>query len=117
MEHLVPYTPQQNGVDERNNKSLKEMATCLLHAKNIPPSLWVEAVKYASCLQNRVHHTSMVGVTPFEALHGYKPGVSHLRVFGSKAWAKIPLDKRKAFQAQSSKCIMLGYAEDGKHTS
>ena len=56
----------------------------------------------------------MVGVTPFEALHGYKPNVSHLRVFGSKAWARIPLDKRKAFQAQSSECILLGYADDAK---
>ena len=40
--------------------------------------------------------------------------VYHLRVFGSKAWAKIPLDKWKAFQAQSSECILLGYAEDAK---
>ena len=114
MEHLVPYTPQQNGVDERKNISLKEMATCLLHAKHLPPSLWAEAVKCASYLQNRVPHKSMVGVTPFEALHGYNPNVSHLRDFGSKAWARIPLDKRNAFQAQSSKCIMLGYAEDAK---
>ena len=56
----------------------------------------------------------MVGVTPFKALHQYKPNVSHLRVFGSKSWARIPLDKRKAFQAQSSKCILLGYAEDAQ---
>ena len=56
----------------------------------------------------------MVGVTPFEALHGYKPNVSHLRYFGSKSWARIPLDKRKAFQAQSSKCILLGYVDDAK---
>ena len=56
----------------------------------------------------------MFGVTPFKALHGYKPNVSHLRLFGSKAWAKIPLDKRKAFQAQSSECILLVYAEDAK---
>ena len=34
MEHSVPYKPQQNGVAERKNRSLKEMATCLLHAKN-----------------------------------------------------------------------------------
>ena len=59
-------------------------------------------------------HKSVVGVSPFEALHGYKPNVSHLRVFGSKAWARIPLDKRKAFQAQISECILLGYAEDAK---
>ena len=56
----------------------------------------------------------MVGVTPFEALHGYKPNVSHLRVFGSKYCARIPLDKRKDFQDQSSECILLGYVEDAK---
>ena len=50
MEHSVPYTPQQNGVAERKNKSLKEMETCLLHAKHLPPSLWAEAVNCASYL-------------------------------------------------------------------
>ena len=39
MEHSVPYTPHHNGVAERKTRSLKEMATCLLQAKNIPPSL------------------------------------------------------------------------------
>ena len=90
------------------------MATCILHAKHLPPSLWAETVNCASYLHNRVPHKSVVGVTPFKALHGYKPNVSHMRVFGSKYWARIPLDKRKAFQAQSSECILLGYAEDGK---
>ena len=56
----------------------------------------------------------MVGGTPFKALHGNKPNVSHLRIFGSKAWARIPIDKRKSFQAESSKCILLGYVEDEK---
>ena len=115
MEHSVPYTPQQNGVAERKNISLKEMETCLLHAKNIPPSLWEEVVNCASYFHNKVPHKSVFGATPFEALHGYKPNVSHLRVFGSKYWARILLDKRKAFKAQSSECIMLGYAEDAKY--
>ena len=114
MEHSVPYKPQQNGVAERKNRSLKDMATFLLHAKHLPPSLWAEAVSCDSYLQNKVPHKSVVGVTPFEALHGYKPNVSHLRVFGSKAWASIPLGKRKALQAQSSECILLRYAEDAK---
>ena len=48
MEHSVPYTPQHNGVDERKNRSLKEIATCLLQSKNIPPYFWDEAVNYAS---------------------------------------------------------------------
>ena len=97
MEHLVPYTPQQNGVAERKNRSPKEMATCLLYGKHIPPSLWDEARNYAFYLHNRVPHKSVVGFTPFEALHGYNPNVSHLIFFGSKSWAKIPLNKRKAF--------------------
>ena len=77
MEHSIPYTPQQNGVAERKNRSLKEMATCLLHAKNLPPSLWAEVVNCASYIQIRVPHKSVVGATPFESLHGNNPNVSH----------------------------------------
>ena len=118
MEHSVPYTPQQNGVAKRKNISLKEMETFLLHAKHLPPSIWVEAVKCDSYLHIRVPHKSVVGVTPFKALHGYKPNVSHLIFFGSKSWARIPLEKRKDFQAQSSECILLGYMQKmEKHTS
>ena len=72
MEHSVPYTPQQDGVVERKNRSLKEMATCLLQAKNLPPSLWGEVLNYASYIKNRVTHKSLVGSTPFEALRGHK---------------------------------------------
>ena len=70
MEHSVPYTPQQNGVAEKKNRSLKEMETWLLHAKNLPPSLWEEYVHCALYLYNRVPHKSVVGATPFKALHG-----------------------------------------------
>ena len=44
MEHSAPYTPQHNGVAERKNRSLKEMETCLLKEKNLPPCLWDEVV-------------------------------------------------------------------------
>ena len=56
----------------------------------------------------------MIGVTPFKSLMGHKPNVSHLRAFGSKAWARIPTDKRKSFQAQSSECILMGDFDDAK---
>ena len=114
MEHSVPYTPQQIGVSETKNRSLKEMEMCLLQAKNLPPYLWDKSVNCASYIKNRVPHKSVVRATPFEALHGNNPDVSHLRVFGSKVWAIIPMHKRKAFQSQSSECILLGYAEDAK---
>ena len=56
MEQSVPYTPPHNGVTERKNRSLKEMEICLLHAKNLPPSLWVEAINCASYIHNRIPH-------------------------------------------------------------
>ena len=90
------------------------METCILQAKNIPPSLWEEAVNCASYIHNRAPHKLVIGATPFEALLGYNPDVSHLRVVGSKSWDKVPMDKRKAFQSQSNEYILLGYVEDGK---
>ena len=74
---------------------MKEMATFLLDARDIPPHIWDEAVNYAPYIHNRVPHKSVVGVTPFKALMGHNPNVSHMMVFGSKTWAIIPFDKRK----------------------
>ena len=32
LQHTVPYCPQQNGLAERKNHILKEMANCMIHA-------------------------------------------------------------------------------------
>jgi hypothetical protein len=40
--------------------------------------------------------------------------VSHFRIFGSRAWAHIPTDKRKALEPQSVECIFVGYPEGVK---
>ena len=40
--------------------------------------------------------------------------MSHFRIFGSRAWAHIPTDKRKALEPQSVECIFVGYPEGVK---
>ena len=40
LQHTVPYTPLQNEVAEQKNIFLKEMASCMLHAKSLPQRLW-----------------------------------------------------------------------------
>ena len=40
----APYTPQQNGVAERANRTIVEMARAMIHAKGIKLELWGEAV-------------------------------------------------------------------------
>ena len=111
MQHSIPYTPQQNGVVERKNRSLKEMATCMMEAKNLPPNFWAEAINCASYIQNRVPHKQLYGMTPFEAWSGKNPDVTHFRIFGSKAWARIPIKKRKDLQPQIKECLFVVYYE------
>ena len=82
MQHYVPYTPQQNGVAECENRALKEMATCMLEAKDLSPKLWVESINCDAYVQNIFPHKSLDDKTPFEAWSGHKPNVSHFMVFG-----------------------------------
>ncbi|KAJ7959769.1 Retrovirus-related Pol polyprotein from transposon TNT 1-94 [Quillaja saponaria] len=49
----VLRTPQQNGVAERKNRTILNMARCLLKSKNMPKEFWAEAVSCAVYLSNR----------------------------------------------------------------
>ena len=100
MQHLVPYTPQQNGVEERKNRVIKEMETCMIEAKDLSPKISDEAINYATYIQKISLHKSMDVKTPYEAWFGHKPNISHFRIFGSRAWARIPIEKRKELQPQ-----------------
>ena len=114
LQHTVPYTPQQNGVVERKNRSLKDMANCMLHARSLSSKLWVEAINCASYIQNRSPHKSVTRKTPFEAQIGKQREVNHFRIFGSRAWARIPTEKRKALEPQSKACMLVGYSDEVK---
>ncbi|MCO5578916.1 hypothetical protein L7F22_032765 [Adiantum nelumboides] len=63
----MPYTPQQNGVAERKNKSLMEMARCMLKAKSLPHKLWMEAVACAAHVLNRCPTRALKTITPYES--------------------------------------------------
>ena len=58
------YTPEQNGVSERYNRTIMEAArTMLLHA-TLPLSFWAEAVNCAVFVRNRSPMTTLPGKTP-----------------------------------------------------
>ena len=108
MQHSIPYTPQQNGVVERKNRALKAMATCMIEAKDLSPKIWYEAINFNVYIYNRYSHKYVKGKTRYEAWFGHKPNISHFRYFGSRAWAQIPLEKRKELHPQRKECIMVG---------
>ena len=78
----IPYTLQPNSVTERKNRTLMEMARSMLKDKGIHNKFWVEVVFTSMYLQNRLSKKGIEGRTPIKAWAGYKPFVSHLRVFG-----------------------------------
>ena len=114
MQHSTPYTPQQNGVAERKNRSLKEMETCMIEVRELNPKIWDKAISCSSYIQNRSFHILVEGMTPYEAWFGEKPDVSNFRIFGTKAWTRIPLGKKKALKPQSKECLMVVYGEETK---
>jgi len=49
-----------------------------------------------------------------EDLYGFKLVLSHLKVFGLKAFSLIPKENRKRLDAKAIKCIFLGYCYEFK---
>ena len=60
------YTPQQNGVAERMNRTLLEKVRCMLSNAGLDKKFWAEIVSYASHLINRLPSAAIGGKTPIE---------------------------------------------------
>jgi transposase InsO family protein len=95
MQHTVPYIPQQNGVVERKNHTLKEMTNCMIQSKGLSLKYWVEAINYENYIVNRTPTKARKNITPEEVWTKIKPDVSHFHVFDSISWAHILDEKRK----------------------
>jgi len=113
LQTSVPYSPSQNGVAERKNRSIIEMAKCMLLDAGLSLQYWGEAVMTAVYLQNRLP-TKATDKTPFELWNGEKPDLSHIRIFGCKAFAYIPKEKRTKFDDRATEAVLVGYSERSK---
>ena len=108
MQTTVRYTPEQNGAAERLNRTLMEKVRPMLAASGLPKSTWAEAVTTASYLRNR-SPVSGRHKTPHELFFGTKPDVSHLRVFGARAYALTPKALRTKLENTSEPGHFIGY--------
>ena len=88
------YTPQQNGVAERKNQTIMEMARSMLKGKNLPIEYWAEVVACAVYILNRSPTRIVRDKIPQEAWSGKHHCVSHFRVFGCIAYAHVPKETR-----------------------
>jgi hypothetical protein len=83
-EFSAPYTPQQNSVVERKNRTLIDMARTMLGEFKTPERFGSEAVNTACHAINRLYLHRLLKKTSYELLTGNKPNVLYFRVFGSK---------------------------------
>jgi hypothetical protein len=115
LEHQFscPYAACYNGVVERNNCSLCEMARTMFNEHRTPMRYWAEAVNTACHVGNRICLRAFLNKTFYELMHGRAPRVSHFRAFGCRCFIlkKGRLDK---FESRSSDGIFLGYASHSR---
>ncbi|KAI3453969.1 hypothetical protein Pfo_010632, partial [Paulownia fortunei] len=102
----APGTPQQNGVSEKRNRTLLDMARCMLGFSTLSTSFWGYAIQTAVYLLNMVPSKS-VPKTPLELWNGRKPNLRHIRVWGCPA--HVLKGKMEKMESRSEVCIFVGY--------
>jgi transposase InsO family protein len=110
----IAYTPEQNGVSERCNRTLVERARAMLTQANLSSNLWAEAIYTANYSKNRSPTIALQGKTPIEAWTGEKPDLSHMKTFGCRAFIHIPKSQRKKWDNKAKEMIFVGYSVDSK---
>ncbi|KAJ9543865.1 LOW QUALITY PROTEIN: hypothetical protein OSB04_023572 [Centaurea solstitialis] len=108
-ERTSPYTPQQNGLDERKNRTLVEMVNCMLNQSGLPTNLWGEALLTACYLHNPLT-SRVIPTSPYELWKGRKPDLDYFRVWGCVAYYRTPDPKRSKLGDRAIKSIFVGYA-------
>ncbi|GJU32594.1 retrovirus-related pol polyprotein from transposon TNT 1-94 [Tanacetum coccineum] len=101
-EILVVRTPQQNGVVERQNHTLVEVARTMLILAKALLFLWAEAVATACYTQNRSIIRRCHEKTPYELLHDRKPDLSYLHVFGALCYPNNDSEDLGKLQAKAA---------------
>ena len=110
----VPRTPEQNGVSERMNRTIQEMARSMIHGAGLSDIYWAEAVLTAVINRNRSPTKAVQRMTPHECFYGKKPDVSNFKVFGCTAYTHISKEQRRKWDVKSEKCIFIGYSIHSK---
>ncbi|KAH9715183.1 hypothetical protein KPL71_020951 [Citrus sinensis] len=108
---MVAYTPQQNGVAERMNRTLTERIRTMLRTAGLPNSFWAEAAKTAYYIVNRSPSTAIGLKTAMEMWTGKPADYSYLHAFGGPVYVMYNAQERTKLDPKSRRCIFLGYAD------
>jgi hypothetical protein len=91
-----------------------ECAKNMILAQGLKLEFWGEAMNTTVYIKNRCPTKALDSKTPQEAWSGRKLDVSHLRVFGCKAFAHVPDEKRTKLESKFMPCVFLRYYKGTK---
>ncbi|KAK1667120.1 hypothetical protein QYE76_055279 [Lolium multiflorum] len=114
-QYSAAYTPQQNGVAERKNRTLMDMARSMMAEYKSRYNFWAEAISTACHSSNRLYLRKGLNKTPYEILTGNKPNISYFKVFGCKCFYKIKGVRLSKFSPKALEGIFVGYGAES-HT-
>ena len=77
----VPYSPQQNGMAERMNRTLTERTRSMINYMQVEKKWWAEAMNTAVFITNRIPCAAHSTKTPFEVCFGVKPDLISVSSF------------------------------------
>ena len=104
------YSPAQNGVAERLNHTLVELAHTMMIAQALPTYLWEYALLHAAYVHEQTPTKALLGKTPYEAWNRMKLNVAHLRKLGTPVYMLVQGQKNRSKLLPKSKPYMfLGY--------
>lgn len=106
--YTAPYTPQQNGVVERRNRTVVAMTRSMLKERQVPAQYWGEAITHAVYVLNKLPTRAVSSITPHEAWFGTKPDLTYVRIFGCTAYMKIPVVHTKKLDNRSQLVVHFG---------
>jgi hypothetical protein len=96
-EFSSPYTPQQNGVDERNNIILMYFVRTMLEEYKTSDRFWAKAINTVCYSINWLYLHQILKKTSYELRTGKKVNVSYFRVFGSKCFVLVKKGRNSNF--------------------
>jgi transposase InsO family protein len=108
------YTPEQNCVDERKNRTLIEMARSMVDEYKVSNSFWAQDINTACHASNRLYCHRFFNKKPYDLLNGRKPNISYFLVFGCKCYILRKGSRLSKFQSKCDEGFLLGYASNSK---
>jgi hypothetical protein len=90
-----------------------DMVRSMMSYSNLPLNLWMEALKTAIHILNRVSSKS-VSKTLYDLWKGRVPSLKYLRVWGSPTKAKVFNPNIEKLESKTVSCYFIGYPEKSK---